>query len=117
MRWQTENALILYFPSILESVEHMNFAGSVFPLLRFGCSKAAEAHFIFEEHTAPSGRPRLGAECVTGSAAVAVRGFSRASGTEGRLCLRGTSLRERLVLSSQERECTDCLGSLVNHTG
>lgn len=31
------------FPSILESTEDMNFAGSVFPLLSFGSSKATEA--------------------------------------------------------------------------
>lgn len=58
-RWQLEIALILYFlpsaqafPSILESREDMSFEGSVFPLLRFGYSKATEATlYLWRAHS------------------------------------------------------------------
>lgn len=127
MWWQSEIALILYFPpsaqtfpSILENTDHMSFAGSVFPLLRVGPSKATEARF--DLWRAPIS---IWDTCtwtwvcgfMAGPAAVGVKGFSCASGTEGGVCFRRTILRERLVLACQEMQCLDCLGSLVNHKG
>lgn len=52
-----------------------------------------------------------------GPAAVGVRSFSCASGTEGGVCFRRTLLRKWLVLASQERRCIDSLGSLVATQG